>query len=190
MRLDADRANARPAAMDEGMDRTGRGRIGGRRCSLRPPRWRFHGSLRSTCNKAEASWASNPSDAFDRLDQARKLNFLSARPDLVQGSIAARLGEDRRVRSSFEQALERDPHNWYAEIELAALDGVEGHKQSALARLDRVAALNPREPLTATVRQGVISGKPVTLDQLETDFLARYCRVLGREAGPNGCQTG
>ncbi len=141
-------------------------------------------------NKAEASWASNPGDAFDRLDQARKLNFLSARPDLVQGSIAARLGENRRVRSSFEQALERDPHNWYAEIELAALDGVEGHKQSALARLDRVAALNPREPLTATVRQGVISGKPITLDQLQTDFLERYCQRLGREAGPNGCQTG
>lgn len=141
-------------------------------------------------NKAEASWGSNPHAAFDRLDQARKLNFLSARPDLVQGSIAARLGQDQRVRSSFERALERDPNNWYAEIELATLDGVAGHKQSALARLDRVAALNPREPLTATVRQGVISGKPVTLDQLETDFLERYCERLGREAGPRGCQTG
>ena len=141
-------------------------------------------------NKAEASWASNPSAAFDRLDQARTLNFLSARPDLVQGSIAARLGENQRVRSSFERALERDPGNWYAEIELAALDGVEGHKQSALARLDRVAALNPREPLTATVRQGVISGKPVTPDQLQTDFLERYCERLGRTAGPKGCQTG
>jgi hypothetical protein len=141
-------------------------------------------------NKAAASWGANPHDAFKRLDQARKLNFLSARPDLVQGNIAALLGEHRRVRSSFERALERDPRNWYAEIELAALDGVEGDKQSALARLDRVAALNPQEPLTATIRQGVLSGKPVTLDQLNSDFLERYCQRLGRAVGPNGCQTG
>ncbi|MDX6605688.1 MAG: hypothetical protein QOD14_228 [Solirubrobacterales bacterium] len=140
-------------------------------------------------NKAASSWGSNPREAFKRLDQARQLNFLSARPDLVQGAIAAKLGENRRVRSSFERALERDPRNWYAEIELATLDGVEGNKQSALARLDRVAALNPRESLTATVRQGVLSGKPVTLDQLDTDFLERYCQRLGRVAGPNGCQT-
>jgi hypothetical protein len=141
-------------------------------------------------NKAAASWGANPRAAFDRLDEARKLNFLSARPDLVQGTIAARLGEARRVRSSFERALERDPRNWYAEIELAALDGVEGNKQAALARLDRVAALNPREPLTATIRQGVLSGKPVTLAQLDADFLDQFCRRLGRTAGPNGCQTG
>jgi O-Antigen ligase len=141
-------------------------------------------------NKAAASWGANPHEAFNRLDEARKLNFLSARPDLVQGAIAAQLGEDRRVRSSFERALERDPRSWYAEIELATLDGVEGNKQSALARLDRVAALNPREPLTATVRQGVLSGKPVTLDELDADFLYRYCNRLGRKPGPNGCQTG
>jgi hypothetical protein len=141
-------------------------------------------------NKAAASWGENPRAAFDRLDQARKLNFLSARPYLVEGSIAAKLGEDRRVRSAFERALERDPRSWYAEIELATLDGIEGNKQSALARLDRVAALNPREPLTATVRKGVLSGKPVTLGQLDADFLFRYCERLGRKAGPNGCETG
>ncbi len=141
-------------------------------------------------NKAEAIWGSNPGAAFDRLDRARNLNFLSAQPDLVEGGIAVRLGENRRVRASFERALERDPRNWYAEIELATLDGVEGDKQSALARLDRVAVLNPREPLTETVRQGVLSGKPVTLDQLSTDFLDRYCRQLGRTAGPNGCRSG
>ena len=140
-------------------------------------------------NKAEAIWGSNPGAAFDRLDQARNLNFLSAEPDLVEGGIAVRLGDNRRVRASFERALERDPRNWYAEIELATLDGVEGNKQSALARLDRVAVLNPREPLTATVRQGVLSGKPVTLDQLSTDFLDRYCQQLGRTAGPDGCRS-
>ncbi len=141
-------------------------------------------------NAAAANWGANPRQAFHRLDQARRLNFLSARPDLVQGEIAAKLGENRRVRSSFERALGRDPRSWYAELELAALDGIEGHKQSALARLDRVAELNPREGLTATVRQGVLSGKPVTLAELDADFLYQYCQRLGRKVGPNGCQTG
>jgi tetratricopeptide (TPR) repeat protein len=140
--------------------------------------------------KAAASWGANPHAAFDRLDQARKLNFLSARPDLVQGAIAAKLGENRRVRSSFERALERDPLNWYAELELATLDGVEGDKQSALARLDRVHALNPRETLTAMVRKGVLSGKPITLEQLDAEILYRYCERLGRKVGPNGCEPG
>jgi hypothetical protein len=94
------------------------------------------------------------------------------------------------VRASCEGALLLDPRCWYAVIYLATLDGVEGHKQSALARLDRVAALNPREELTATVRQGVLSGKPVTLQQLDADFLYQYCQRLGRKVGPNGCQTG
>ena len=139
---------------------------------------------------AERGWGSNPREAFDRLDQARQLNFLSARPDLVAGSIASRLGEDQRVRSSFERALERDPRNWYAELELATLDGIQGRKNSALARLNRVAELNPRETLTATVRHGVLTGHPVGLQRLDAEFLYRYCQVLGRAVGPNGCRTG
>ena len=141
-------------------------------------------------SRAQADWTSSPRTAFDQLNQARKLNFLSAQPDLVQGVIAVRLNENRRVRSSFEAALGREPDNWYAELQLATLDGMEGRKASALARLDRVAILNPREPLTATVRQGVLSGKPVTLHQLDQDFIFRYCQTLGRQVGPNGCQTG
>jgi hypothetical protein len=140
--------------------------------------------------RAQADWVSSPRTAFDQLDQARKLNFLSARPDLVQGVIALRLGENRRVRSSFERALERDPRNWYAELQLATLDGMEGRNTEALAGLDRVAALNPRESLTATVRKGVLNGKPETLQQLDQEFRYRYCHTLGRRLGPNGCETG
>ena len=103
--------------------------------------------------------------------------------------IAARLGQNQQVRFSFDRALERDPRNWYAELELAALEGMEGNRQAALARLDRVASLNPREPLTATVRRGVLSGKPVTLRGLDSEFVSRYCQTLGRRAGPNGCET-
>jgi lipopolysaccharide biosynthesis regulator YciM len=93
------------------------------------------------------------------------------------------------MRSAFEHALQRDPRNWYATLELATLDSVEGDKQEALERLDRVAQLNPREPLTSLVRQGVLSGRPVTIEALDAAFLERYCAVLSRRVGPDGTCT-
>ena len=136
--------------------------------------------------KATDSWGASPTAAFDRLNQARDLNFLSAQPDLVAGAIASQLGDRQRMRSAFERALQRDPRNWYATLELAALDGIEGDSPAALQRLDRVSQLNPREPLTATVRQGVVSGHPVKLQTLDHAFLERYCRTLGRHAAARG----
>jgi tetratricopeptide (TPR) repeat protein len=137
-------------------------------------------------NRASRAWASNPSNAFKLLDRARDLNPLSARPDLVAGGIAARLGDRNRMRTSFDRALDRDPRNWYATVMLAALDGVEGDSKAALRGLDRVAELNPREGITAQVRKGITSGHPLTIEQLNRAFLARYCNTLGRELARDG----
>jgi hypothetical protein len=136
--------------------------------------------------KASESWGANPRLAFQRLDEARDLNFLSAQPDLVTGAIASQLGYQRRMRSAFDRALERDPRNWYATLELAALDAIQGDSQSALQRLDRVAQLNPKEEMTAVVRQGVVSGHPLTLQAVDAAFVERYCQRLGRNPDPNG----
>jgi hypothetical protein len=139
--------------------------------------------------KAADSWGANPRAAFNRLDRAADLNFLSAQPYLVEGAIAAELGDRQRVRSGFTRALERDPRNWYATLELAALDGIEGRRAAALERLKRVVALNPRESETAVVRQGVIRGNPITLRALDRAFVVRYCQRLGRTASRDGsCQ--
>jgi len=136
--------------------------------------------------RASESWGTNSRDAFKLLDHARDLNFLSAQPDLVAGAISAQLGERRRMRSSFDRALERDPRNWYATLELAALDALEGDPAAAQRGLDRVAELNPREPLTAQVRQGVLSGRPISLEALDRAFFARYCQRLGRAPAADG----
>jgi O-Antigen ligase len=139
--------------------------------------------------KAGEIWGADPRAAFDRLDRASDLNFLSANPDLVEGAIASRLNQPRRMRAAFTQALDRDPRNWYATLELAALDAVEGDTAASLERLDRVAELNPRESLTEEIRQGLLSGNPVTLAELDSNFLERYCRVHGEVLGPKGCET-
>jgi hypothetical protein len=140
--------------------------------------------------KAAESWGADPDAAFERLDRARDLNFLSAQPDLVAGAIATRLNEPERARLSFTRALERDPRNWYATLELAALDALEGDRASALARLDEVARLNPGEQLTARVRKGIEEGRPVSLDELDASFIERYCARQGRQATPTGCDPG
>jgi hypothetical protein len=139
--------------------------------------------------RAGEIWAADPEAAFDRLDRARSLNFLSANADLVEGAIASRLDQPERVRAAFNRALERDSRNWYATLELAALDALEGNRESALARLDRVAELNPRETLTDEVRQGLLRNRPVTLEELDDIFLERFCLIHGQELGPNGCES-
>jgi O-Antigen ligase len=140
--------------------------------------------------RAAETWGVSPSAAYDRLDRAADLNFLSANPYLVEGAIASRLDQPRRMRIAFDRALDRDPDNWYATLELAALDAIEGDRQSALERLQRVSELNPREPVTDQVRQGLLSGRPVSLETLDAIFLERYCERLGREVEPHGCTSG
>jgi O-antigen ligase len=140
--------------------------------------------------RAAETWGASPNAAYDRLDRAADLNFLSANPYLVEGAIASRLDQPRRMRIAFDRALDRDPDNWFATLELAALDAIEGDPQSALERLQRVSELNPREPVTDQVRQGLLSGRPVSLETLDAIFLERYCQRLGREVGPGGCTSG
>jgi hypothetical protein len=139
--------------------------------------------------KAGEIWAVDPAAAFDRLDRARSLNFLSANADLVEGEIASRLDQPDRMRSAFNRALERDSRNWYATLELAALDALEGDRAASLERLERVAELNPRETLTDEVRRGLLKNRPVTLAELDDTFLERYCLIHGQELGPNGCES-
>jgi tetratricopeptide (TPR) repeat protein len=139
--------------------------------------------------KAGESWRADPEAAFDRLDRARSLNFLSANPDMVEGAIAVKLRDQERASAAYERALERDPRNWYATLELAALAAIRGDVPGSLERLDRVAALNPLEPVTEEVRRGVLDGRPISLGQLDDTFLERYCLVHGQVLGPDGCQT-
>jgi O-Antigen ligase len=141
-------------------------------------------------NRASHIWGADPQAAYRLLDHASDLNFLSANPDLVKGGIASRLDQPRVMRDAFSEALKRDPNNWYATLELATLDAVDGDRQAALDRLRRVAELNPREPLTARVRQGLLSNHPLSPQKLDAVFLERYCAVLGRQVGPGGCVVG
>lgn len=117
---------------------------------------------------AARSWHRDPEQAFRRLERARALNPLSERPDLVAGAIASRLGDRARMRTWFERAADRNPHNWYAWLELGIVDALEGRRRAALANLARARALDPGEETIADIASSVRSGRrvsPVEIDQ-------------------------
>ena len=97
-------------------------------------------------DSASATWRSNPQTAFSRLDQAGRLNPLSAQPYLVAGAIATRLGDRDRIRIEFQRALTREPDNWYATLELGVLESQLGRWTNAARLLERAQRLDPREP--------------------------------------------
>jgi O-antigen ligase/polysaccharide polymerase Wzy-like membrane protein len=137
---------------------------------------------------AASSWSANPQRAFDRLDQARNWNPLSAQPDLVAGAIAERLGDRTRMRASFTRALGRDSDNWYALLELGALDALEGRRGSALAQLRSAARLDPREPLIRSAIRGVQRGHPISLRSIDRVLLSRTCSLVGRTNQTRFCR--
>ncbi|MGH2989106.1 MAG: hypothetical protein ACRDMA_04470 [Solirubrobacterales bacterium] len=137
---------------------------------------------------AESTWRSGPAAAFDRLDRARGLNFLSAEPDVVEATIAEQLGEPERVRASLQDALEREPRNWYAVLQLGALDAVEGERAAGLARLERAAELNPSDTLIRLALRRARAGRPLTLAQLRRMTVRRVCGLVGKTSESRFCR--
>jgi O-antigen ligase len=136
---------------------------------------------------AAKSWGADSKAAFERLDRARGLNFLSAQPDIIAGTIAVRLDDDERVREAFTRALDREPNSWYSLMQLGALDALEGRRETALARLEEAARLTPRDPLVAVVLRRVRAGNPMPLDSINRQLLERACARFGPASGLEPC---
>lgn len=130
-------------------------------------------------DNASATWSSNPPLAFSRLDQAARLNPLTAQPYLVAGVIATRLRDRDRTRRAFESALRRDPDNWYAMLELGVLDSQLGNWPDALQLLHHAQTLNPLEPTIDYALDRVTSHRPVSFATLDEVFRERVGRRLG-----------
>jgi tetratricopeptide (TPR) repeat protein len=128
---------------------------------------------------AVSQWKGDPAAAFDTLDSAASLNPLSATPKLLAGSIALRLGRRADSERYFREALERDPDDAYAHLELGALLAERGRRRDATATLERARRLDPRDDLTAAVLRRVRSGKRVDIASVNRQLAARSAR-LGR----------
>jgi hypothetical protein len=130
-------------------------------------------------NKAISTWRTDAASAFRSLDTAASLNPLSATPKLLGGSIALRLGRTDESMRFFRAAIERDPGDSYAHLELGALLAEAGHRQEAVATLAEAHRLDPRDDLTASVLSRVRNGKTVDIARVNRQLAARSAR-LGR----------
>jgi tetratricopeptide (TPR) repeat protein len=117
--------------------------------------------------QATASWRAHPEAAYAALDRARRLDFLSDTPDVYAGAIATRRGEWARARASFSRAIERNPHNWYAQLELAVLEAMDNQDAAARARLRVADRLNPLEPLIDLALKRIRAGEGITVAELD-----------------------
>ena len=129
--------------------------------------------------RALGLWEQHPRRAFADLDQARKLNPLSTRADILAGAIAGRVNDLPRMRLAFSRALARDPRLWYAHFELGLAEAALGHRAVALRELRRAAALNPSEDVITEVTRQVARGRPVDRGRIDRLFSERVRSRVG-----------
>jgi tetratricopeptide (TPR) repeat protein len=125
---------------------------------------------------AAAVWPQAPLAAYSRLDEAARLDPLSAQPRSVAGSIALRFGDYARAQHEFALALERVPDDAYATLELGSIESDLGRRTAALGLLTRAVRLNPRDPLARQALAEARSGR-VDLQRLNREILAQAQRL-------------
>jgi tetratricopeptide (TPR) repeat protein len=119
--------------------------------------------------RAGRVWTIHEGAAFRQLDVAARLNPLSSRPALTEGTIALRLNRLDRARSAFEQALERDPREAYATLALGAIAS-QHDRGRALVYLRRAVRLNRQDSVTIGALQTVRAGQPVDIPAMLMAF--------------------
>ncbi len=118
-------------------------------------------------------WPKAPLAAYSRLGDAAKLNPLSDKAYLVEGSIALRFGDLVRARSAFSEALKRVPDDAYATLELGAIASETGNRKAAVGLLERALFLNPRDPLAREALKTVEAGRNINVEALNRAILLK-----------------
>ncbi|HEX8715291.1 MAG TPA: O-antigen ligase family protein, partial [Solirubrobacteraceae bacterium] len=123
--------------------------------------------------RAARIWPTAPRQAYSALDDAARLNPLSAEPYLLAGSIALRFGDLARADHEFSLALGRDAHNAYATLERGAIASARGDQREALRLLARTHRLSPRDELISEVLKIVREGRRVNIEELTRSILGK-----------------
>src|SRR5205823_5203094 len=129
-------------------------------------------SARAT-RDAASSWPTDLVGAFDDLDTASDLNPISPQPELVRASIAQRVALKDAARRGFVEALDRDPRNTYAVLELGAMAAEAGRRAEATAWLSRLHTLNPRDDIGPLVLRRMRAGRPISAAAVNGILLQR-----------------
>jgi hypothetical protein len=135
---------------------------------------------------ATETWRADPAGAFARLDDARQLNPLSSRPDLVAGTIALEMRRPRVAQTRFTAAIARDSSNWFAWFGRGLAASATGASARGAAHADYVRAheLDPRDVLVRSALDRVASPRPLTTGEAFGDVLQNVQRLTGTVQRP------
>jgi tetratricopeptide (TPR) repeat protein len=131
-----------------------------------------------------AVWRQDRALAYARLDRAAALNPLAADPLLVKGSIALRVRDGRVARRAFDDAIRREPENWYAYLQRGLLAGSEGRFGAAARDLRHARRLNPLDPVIAEAQDEVRAGRRPKPNVLNRYYLEEVNRRFGQTVIP------
>ena len=120
----------------------------------------------SAASSAARDWRDDPGRALERLELARTLNPLAARPWLVEGQIQARRGELAAAQAAFARAGAKQRTAWYPPFAQALVASAAGDRPGARRWLLVARRRNPRDRLVADALRRVDS-RPVTFDEAQ-----------------------
>ena len=132
-------------------------------------------------DRAAKAWPRDPAGAYRELDRAAALDPLSARPKLLTGTIALRLTDYARAQKAFEDALDREPRNAFATLQLGAIASARGDRTGAVRLLSRATGLAPEDAVTRTALADAQRGKQVDVETLNERILGRAKDILSND---------
>ncbi len=110
---------------------------------------------------------TDPASTLSRLERAADLDPLSADPLLARAVLLRRGGRSGEARADLEEAIQREPENWFAHFELALLEGSERRWRRAEASARRALALNPRQALLSELQERIAARRTIDADAIE-----------------------
>ena len=112
----------------------------------------------------------NSSAALRRLERARKLNPLAARPRLIAAVIALRTDDEQRAARELAAVLRREPRTAYALAQLGALASEAGERRRASDLFTRASRAAPRNAVITDAARRARGGAAVETRQLSASF--------------------
>src|SRR3954468_5530322 len=106
-------------------------------------------------------WRRDPVAAQQRFERARELNPLSARADVIAGTLALDGGDVTAAERAFRRPAARDSGDWYAQTQLGVVYLRRDRRAAAIAALTRARRMNPNEPAIALALGAARAGQPL-----------------------------
>jgi hypothetical protein len=129
--------------------------------------------------RAGDTWQAHPTQAFDDLDRAADLNPLSPIPDLTAGTIAVKQGRLDAAERYFKAALDREPSDAYARLQLGAIASERGRRREALRWLTGAAVLTPNYDVLRNALQTVRRGRQLTAAEINRRIVRATIARIG-----------